>query len=867
NTFLRIALVLALAILGIGLSISHIKTANAAANQPPDLFLETDFNALQDAQADITVTRVRPVKLNLAILTDARETITTNKDARPVMRLNLFPDVSLPLQISRIESMPNGEVYVGEIIGAPGSHVRLSVVRGQMSGAVTTPEVFYQIEPAGDGLHRIEQLDQSRFPVEAQPLVPETEPNTPESPAPVDAPGDGDDGSVIDVMVVYTTTAREAAGGRDAIEALINRGVSETNTAYENSRVVQRLRLVHAAEVDYAESQNGSTDLGRLRSTTDGFMDNVHALRETYGADEVTLIVNAASGICGIGYLMTQNTPTFAPSAFNVVVRSCFAGNYSFGHELGHNMGLHHDRDNAGGGRGVYPFSYGYRQPEGKFRTVMAYPGCPAPCPRILNFSNPDVSVEQAATGIPGGIAGEADNARTLNDTRISVAAFRTSKTAPACAYQIATVDPPGSVAGAVIDYRGLARMRVGVTTTAGCVWEVINTAPWIRVLSALRGVGSGEVSLEIEANPGAERATTLNIAGRDYTIRQGAAPPPTPAPTPTPTPTPTPPPQGSELGPLTHPASVVARIGAISTSVGARAIWIFPDTFIDNQPWRTGHSTAAETNIGNPLRVAEAAGFIPRLFIPFTSDEQEINTAYPGYYIGLSPRSAVDAGNGEALVFYEKRRVLNIYDYEPQGVGLARVRADNPTAAARDNRLLFTAFEPRYGAIAIVRDTTLYVYSSRMMEGHAWLQVARVPLARAGERAAWEFWNGAVWQADFNQAQTTWGYSAQTPSISWNEALGKYLAVYFADGTNQIEYRTAAHPAGPWSAAGILNETQQSTGSEARNYGATLHPVFSMDGGRTLTISYQQPTGAGYGYFTTTRLLRLAAPADTTEN
>ncbi|MFN0121908.1 MAG: hypothetical protein ACKV2V_15545, partial [Blastocatellia bacterium] len=113
NTFLRIALVLALAILGIGLSISYIKTANAAANQPPDLFLETDFNALQDAQPDITVTRVRPVKLNLAILTDARETIAANvaanNDARPVLRLNLFPDVSLPLQISRIESMPNGE--------------------------------------------------------------------------------------------------------------------------------------------------------------------------------------------------------------------------------------------------------------------------------------------------------------------------------------------------------------------------------------------------------------------------------------------------------------------------------------------------------------------------------------------------------------------------------------------------------------------------------------------------------------------------------------------------------------------------------------------------------------------------------------
>ena len=59
-----------------------------------------------------------------------------------------------------------------------------------------------------------------------------------------------DDGSTIDVLVVYTAAARAAAGGTDdAIRARIMLGVTETNTAYANSGVVQRLRLV-GAELD-----------------------------------------------------------------------------------------------------------------------------------------------------------------------------------------------------------------------------------------------------------------------------------------------------------------------------------------------------------------------------------------------------------------------------------------------------------------------------------------------------------------------------------------------------------------------------------------------------------------------------------------
>jgi peptidyl-Asp metalloendopeptidase len=90
--------------------------------------------------------------------------------------------------------------------------------------------------------------------------------------------------------VVYTPVARATAGGTTAMSALINLAVLETNTAYLRSGVIPRLGLVHQQEVNYTESTSFSEDLDRLTNPSDGFIDTVHALRNTYGADMVSLL-------------------------------------------------------------------------------------------------------------------------------------------------------------------------------------------------------------------------------------------------------------------------------------------------------------------------------------------------------------------------------------------------------------------------------------------------------------------------------------------------------------------------------------------------------------------------------------------------
>jgi hypothetical protein len=134
---------------------------------------------------------------------------------------------------------------------------------------------------------------------------------------------------------------------------------------------------------------------------------------------------------CGIGYLMTNVSTAFASSGFSVVMRNCATGYYSFGHEMGHNMGATHDRY-VNDGDGAYTYSHGYVYKPAKWRTVMAYNDeCKDngyDCTRIQYWSNPNVNYQQVPTGISQNASNSsANNALTLNNTASTVANFRAS--------------------------------------------------------------------------------------------------------------------------------------------------------------------------------------------------------------------------------------------------------------------------------------------------------------------------------------------------------------------------------------------------------------------------------------------------------
>ena len=243
----------------------------------------------------------------------------------------------------------------------------------------------------------------------------------------------------IDVAVVYTPAARDAAGGVAAIEAEIDLMVAETNQAYEASGVNHRVVLAGRSEVPYSETGDSDLDLDRLRDPSDGHLDGVHTLRERVGADLVHLIVGEADDICGLA---------FVPGVFGLTLQGC--GGRTFAHELGHSMGLRHDRhaqlyssSEVGRGPVTRDPAFGYVNqrtfepgalPLSRWRTIMAYNAqCDDAgfyCSRVLAFSSPRLHIDGDPLGVAygaggTGVTGPADAVAVLNATGPAVALWR----------------------------------------------------------------------------------------------------------------------------------------------------------------------------------------------------------------------------------------------------------------------------------------------------------------------------------------------------------------------------------------------------------------------------------------------------------
>ncbi len=250
--------------------------------------------------------------------------------------------------------------------------------------------------------------------------------------------------SMIDLMIVYTQLAETNWGGVSNTVANITQAVTNMNISMTNSGVNNvTFRLVHTEKMTYTESGNFSTDLSRLSGTSDGFMDNVHALRDQYGADMVSLIIGSPTSSCGIGYLNTSTTNYSAANGFNVSLYSCVVGNYTMAHEFGHNMGLRHDWyvdastspcSHHHGYVNQTAITQGAASPaSARWRTIMAYNNQCADigfnCTRLNRWANPTELYNSEPTGIAIGNAQPSDEAYAFYRMACLVAAFRSEAT------------------------------------------------------------------------------------------------------------------------------------------------------------------------------------------------------------------------------------------------------------------------------------------------------------------------------------------------------------------------------------------------------------------------------------------------------
>ena len=309
---------------------------------------------------------------------------------------------------------------------------------GSMAGVAQDGTLLYSIRHLGGGVYSVIELDDQRMPREHAPApsrLRTNDPNLRDDPllqqgdasllrgpppgtrAPLRQAGlsskqaqPGD--IVIDVIVAYTPKA--AAHYTDVQRELVELAIEEGNESFRLSGLGHiKLRLVHAYLTNYVEEGAHFDHVWRFADKGDGYMDEIHGLRNKYRGDVAILIVDDPQG-CGLATRVHAD----AEEAFAVVHHECAATTYTVAHEIGHLIGARHD---LAIDKVMTPFPYGHGYVNGtKWRDIMSYKESCGGCPRLPVWSSPKVRIEGEPAGTP-----ELDNARVILEQAARVAAFR----------------------------------------------------------------------------------------------------------------------------------------------------------------------------------------------------------------------------------------------------------------------------------------------------------------------------------------------------------------------------------------------------------------------------------------------------------
>ena len=501
--------------------------------------------------ASSAVLRSRVAEVDIGQLESARLGVEGHRQVR--LGLNVFSDAAFDAVFERSAPTASGYTLTGRLEGDPLSTVALAVNGEWVAGQVWGTQGHYFIHPLGGGVAALRQIDPSAPVVRCgvgQDLAEGARDASPPAEGQLAAgrsPGAAasgtataseafpeDSGDVIDLLVVYRWFERRWEGGHRAMRALIDSDVAMTNALYRDSGAVQRINLVAAVELE-RRSEDRDLDaqsyLNALIDESSGYMDEAHALRDAYAADIVLghwghrngEYFGIAGYVSGIAQLVA-NDPDYQSVAFSA------SSSRAFAHELGHNMGLRHerasDRENT-----PFPYSHGYAVPDDSPELPLGREGhgmqtimhsTSHPFKGIPRFSNPNLRYPDEsgpAIGVPGDAPsdsadGPADAARSLNQMRRLVANFRPS--ASRCRYELSPPPSPLPASGGEF----LIRVKAGTD----CAWRARSNEEFVSFADEATGVGDGEIAFRVSANLGWERDLMVFVAGEAYLAEQATA-------------------------------------------------------------------------------------------------------------------------------------------------------------------------------------------------------------------------------------------------------------------------------------------------------------------------------------------------------
>jgi len=379
-----------------------------------------------------------------------------------VLPFALFDDAVFTCEVTTVVAGPIGSFTIqGRIPGDAMGAFTITVEQGNISGGLWCSRGVFGLAPTGRASEDCSPIIEVRewapgaavrcamtndrdliAPADTrllrryqtQPITPNTSvtdglqasPSSPASPAPPGSPSNtdrfpldphepngpayamggcscADDQSSLDVMFVYTTLAKNAAGGAAALQARVNDAIASCNLAFTQSGINaatpgNRLQVRSAgfAEITYNEvSPNWLDHLSRLANPTDGFVDQAITLRDQFHADTVCLIVEDARFTGGAGFYAVYVRDS-AATVLNW--RAMGGGSLTFAHECGHNFGCAHDRGNSSFSLFTYAWGHWFAANNTTYGTIMSYTGAIL----LPRFSNPNII---HSSGRPEGVA------------------------------------------------------------------------------------------------------------------------------------------------------------------------------------------------------------------------------------------------------------------------------------------------------------------------------------------------------------------------------------------------------------------------------------------------------------------------------